>query len=205
MRAHRADIVRLRDEFGERNCVRLRDLLEPKLVSLVLSLIEKEKWERHEQPGFDANSVLAPGAAGALLHFVSNWPAFLHAVHEITGCGPFTWFGGMIYRMRPDAADYDAWHSDNTDGHLAALSLNLSPRGYEGGLFQLRHRDSEALLVEIANTRPGDALLFRISPDLLHQVTRVEGTEPKTAFAGWFTATDATFADRVRSTPCVNS
>ena len=197
--AHRADIERLRDEFSQTSCVQLRDLVEAPLLSFVLASIEKGTWESQERHGFDSNCVLAPGPAVELLHFIMNWPGFLRVAHEITGCGPFTWFGGLVYRLLPEAGHYDSWHSDNTDGRLVAFSLNLSPRGYSGGLLQLRDRNSDTLLVDIANTGLGDALMFRISPNLLHQVTRVEGTEPKTAFAGWFTATDPTFANRLRN------
>jgi hypothetical protein len=38
----------------------------------------------------------------------------------------------------------------------------------------------------VANTGPGDALLFRIARHLTHRVTPVDGTADKTAFAGWF-------------------
>ena len=100
--------------------------------------------------------------------------------------------------MSPDAGHYDAWHTDNADGRLAVLSINLSPRGYQGGLLQMRERGSEQVITEIANTGIGDALLFRISENLLHRVTGVEGAEPKTAFAGWFSATAPSFADRLR-------
>ena len=54
------------------------------------------------------------------------------------------------------------------------------------GVFQLRECDSETMLMEVPNTSPGDAILFRIARHIQHRVTAVEGTVPKTAFAGWF-------------------
>jgi hypothetical protein len=70
------------------------------------------------------------------------------------------------------------------------MSVNLSLRGYEGGIFQLREWSSKRILAEIANTGWGDATLFRISAELEHQVTEVTGEQPKTAFAGWFKSED---------------
>ena len=195
--AHLEDVERLRSEFQEKSCVQLRNLLDESLLTFLLDGIEHGAWEAEERKGFDSRHVLLSGPAIKCLQFVTNWPRFLDVVHEITGCGPFTWFGGVVYRMAPAAGHYDAWHTDDTDGRLVALSLNLSSRGYQGGVLQMRERGSEQLLVEIANTGPGDALLFRISKNLLHQVTEVTGVEAKTAFAGWFNATAPSFADRL--------
>jgi hypothetical protein len=88
--------------------------------------------------------------------------------------------------MKADAGHTDKWHDDTIEGRLIAMSLNLSPRGFEGGLFQMREAKSNRMLLEIANTEPGDALLFRLSNNLQHRVTDVQPGEPKTAYAGWF-------------------
>jgi len=50
----------------------------------------------------------------------------------------------------------------------------------------LKLRDSIEILQETRNTGLGDALLFRISADLIHRVQGVTGDHPKIAFAGWF-------------------
>jgi hypothetical protein len=71
---------------------------------------------------------------------------------------------------------------------LITMSVNLSPKPYAGGILQLREERSEEILAEIANTGLGDALFFRISPELKHRVSPVEGVLPKTAYAGWFQA-----------------
>src|SRR5690349_20658471 len=78
--------------------------------------------------------------------------------------------------------------SDDVDGRLIAMSLNLSQRDYDGGVFELRERRSSRILTTIHNTGFSDATLFRISDRLAHQVTAVVGEHPKTAFAGWFHA-----------------
>lgn len=46
--------------------------------------------------------------------------------------------------------------------------------------------DTRELLQEVRNTGFGDALLFRISENLVHRVQGVTGEHPKIAFAGWF-------------------
>ena len=195
--ADREDVERLRCEFEENHFVMLRDLLDPQLLSLVLSHFERGQWRDSVESGFYSECVLENCAAPALLQFVSNTPKFLETISEITGCDALTWFVGRVYRMRPNIDHTDKWHDDDADGRLIGMSVNLSPRGFEGGLFQMREAKSRRMLVEIANTGLGDAIFFRLSHDFQHRVTEVPGGEPKTAFAGWFTSTNQSMRERL--------
>src|SRR5262249_14127173 len=121
----------------------------------------------------------------AWLHFLANDPLLLSLVQQITGCGPLGSFGGVVYRLVPGRG-YDAWHDDAQDGRTIAMSVNLSTGTFAGGVLQLRQKGSAHLLHEVANVGLGDATLFRIAPHLEHRVTDLEGTVPRTAFAGWF-------------------
>jgi hypothetical protein len=58
---------------------------------------------------------------------------------------------------------------------------------------------SGKILCELPNTGQGDAIFFRISPELKHVVTAMEGTEPKTAYAGWFRSGPTGFYARLRT------
>ena len=184
------DIERCKIEFDEKHCVLLPKLLEPPLLDFLLERLEQGLWQDRVHEDIGNEVVLEDASARGLLHFVANAPAFLKIVQEITGCGPLTQFGGRIYRFVPNSGHYDSWHNDNGNGRLVAMSLNLSLRGYEGGVFQLREWSSKRIVAEIANTGWGDATLFRISGELEHQVTEVTGEQPKTAFAGWFKSED---------------
>ena len=113
-----ADVERLRLEFQHAQFVRLPQFLQPDFFAFVERSIARSQWEPHSA-GFDSEEVLQPGSAVDLLHFVANWPQVLDLVHRITGCGPFTWFGGRLYRMRAGAGHYDDWHTDDVDGRLA--------------------------------------------------------------------------------------
>ena len=63
----------------------------------------------------------------------------------------------------------------------------------------MRKQGSKRLLVQIANTGLGDAMLFRISGNLEHRVTEVTGDQPKTAFAGWFQSGELDLASRLKN------
>ena len=180
------EIARLRREFHAVHCVRLPQLLEPPLLAFLERRLEQGQWQTRTYPGVGEEYVLEDLPALNLLHFVSNLPDFRNLIQEITGCGPLRRFRGRIYRMTAAAGHYDDWHDDNFDNRLVGISLNLMPRAFRGGLFQLRERESQRMLAEIANTGRSSALIFRIADELQHRISTMEGDEPKTAFAGWF-------------------
>src|SRR5438552_16205534 len=100
-------------------------------------------------------------------------------VEDVSGCRPISFFFGRVYRRLPDLAHHDSWHSDLVEGRQIGMSLNLSARPYEGGIFEIREAATERRLAAIANVGPGDAILFRIDPALEHRVTDVRGVAPK--------------------------
>jgi len=118
--------------------------------------------------------------------FLMNNPALLRLIEKITGQPQLGEFDGRVYRMTNSAEHAFNWHSDAFDRRAVTMSVNLSPHIYDGGALQLKLRDSTEILQEIRNTGLGDALLFRISADLIHRVQGVTGDHPKIAFAGWF-------------------
>jgi hypothetical protein len=65
------------------------------------------------------------------------------------------------------------------------MSVNLGG-DYQGGVLQIRERDSQCICHQVTNTGPGDAIVFRLDPRLQHRITDVEGSTAKTAYAGWF-------------------
>lgn len=184
------DLQRLRVAFDRDHCIQLPGFFDPDLLALVRRLLDRAEFVpfSHTDLAGVELCLRQEAPAFALLHLVVNDPGLLAIVRALTGCSEIAGFAGRVYRMVPGAGHYDQWHSDAVEGRLIGLSVNLSPKGYCGGLFQLRQSGSGRLDYEAANTGFGDAILFRIDPRLEHHITPVEGTVPKTAFAGWFKA-----------------
>jgi hypothetical protein len=180
------DVERLREQFDRRHFFRLRELIEPDFCAHLLRRIEEAEFapRTHGEIGTEL-WVPDPGLTGAL-DFLMNDPNMLSLVENVTGCGHIGTFNGRIYRFAPGAGHYDSWHSDLGGGRLVAMSVNLSSEPYSGGVLQIREQESGNVLEEVANPGVGDAVLFRLSEHLQHRVTDVEGTAPRTAFAGWF-------------------
>jgi len=181
-----ADIDRLRQQFDREHCIRLPGLLEPGLLQQVLDGIEHSSFSPRTHKDIGEELCLQnPGTIG-LLTFLANDPRFFHIVQQTTGCGPIGCFAGRVYRMIPHSGHYDSWHDDLGDHRLVAMSLNLSSKVYAGGVLQIRKCATGQIVHAVPNTGLGDAILFRLSRELDHCVTEIDGAAPKTAFAGWF-------------------
>jgi hypothetical protein len=182
----RQDYTALRVEFSQRQCLRLPQLIDASLLSLVFKSIAATEFYPRTWNGVGDELCMAEDSiASSLLHFATNTPSFFEFIRTMTGCPRIGSFMGRVYRFVPGQGHSD-WHNDCFKHRLIGMSLNLSAVAYSGGIFALRERGSEEVLCKIANTGPGDALIFRIAPHLQHRVTEVIGNAPKTAFAGWF-------------------
>jgi hypothetical protein len=177
--------------------VRLVGFLEPALLAWVQRRLDRGAWTTCVHSALDPPAVdlsfeddVLAGAMLALL----NDRALLAAARAITGVAEIRSFGGRVYRMDPGPAHHDTWHSDMDGQRLVALSINLSRGVFAGGELALRRAGADPPLFSIANTGPGDAILFRLGDDLEHRVGPVHGDEPKIAYAGWFGRTPVELA-----------
>ena len=182
--AARVDAARA--EFERHHCLRLPQLLEPGLLQSIQHALDREEFYLRVHEGIGQELCLRSGPTSGLLEFLANDAEFFQAIRRLTGCGPIGCFEGRVYRMAPGAGHYDSWHSDVGQDRLVAMSINLSTDVYSGGLLQIRRTQSSSILCETANVGFGDGIIFRITRELRHLVTAVEGTASKTAYAGWF-------------------
>jgi hypothetical protein len=182
------DLAALRTRFAEQQCVRLPRPLAPDLLEIIQRRIHHTGfYERvHEGIGPNKELCLREGEVSGLLHFFLNNQALYRLIREITGCPRIGGFSGRVYRLSPGSGHHDDWHSDMSEHRMVGISINLSTQVYSGGILQIRDAGSEQILHEAVNTGYGDAIVVRLASYLQHRVTEVEGTHPKTAFAGWF-------------------
>jgi hypothetical protein len=181
-----ADPAGLRAEFERLDSVVIEGLLDDRVLDRVERELDAGEFAEISHPTGHTELCMLGGRTVALLLFLCNDPRLIDLVVETTGCGPIDSFVGRVYKMLPGPAHGGSWHDDNIGGRRVAMSVNLGRVPYQGGVTELRDRKSGRILRRLANTGAGDALLFRVGPDLEHRVTGVEGEVPKTAYAGWF-------------------
>lgn len=191
--AAEADIDALRAQFDRHHWVKLRGALAPELLFDVQARLAKAEFVERRHPGVTPPSLdlsMVPSALSGLLELVFNDASIFALVERITGCGAIARFGGFVYRLTPAHGHQHEWHNDLVESRLVAMSVNLGPGTYEGGVLELRDRASRRVLERVPNTGAGDALLFRIDAALQHRACAVTAGV-KTAFAGWFFAEES--------------
>lgn len=192
-----AELRAARATFERDHCVRLSGLLSAKLLSSLPQPIELASFVENPHKGLKTELCMEENASLALLMFCANDPAVLSFVQELTDVAVDS-FSGRVYRMVPGQGHHDGWHDDLRDGRVLALSVNVGAEPYEGGRLLLRERTTGQQLLDASNLGLGDGLLFRLDSFLEHRVADVDGSVPKTAFAGWFLS-GKTFTQLVRS------
>jgi hypothetical protein len=180
------DLRALRAQFERDDYIIIPKLIEPDLMDIVLRRIEAAPFQREEYNGIVSQSIMNDPATFHIFSFLMNAPAFHRFVERVTACRRIAGFRGRVYRMSAARNDQITWHTDVFDHRLIAISLNLTPQHFQGGVLQIKHRGSDEILHEVRNTGLGDALLLRVARRLKHRVLPVEGDVPRTAMSGWF-------------------
>ncbi len=179
------DRVHIRHLFDETHVIRLPQFFDAELFADVRQLIEGAELVASEHDvGHEV--IVASEEGKALIEFLLNDDVLFEAVDTLTGCGHIGCFSGRIYSLRAEANEEFDWHSDLVQDRLLAISVNLGREPYEGGVLEIADRATRTVQQRVLNTAPGDAVLFRLSPELVHRVTPVLGMAPKIAWAGWF-------------------
>jgi 2-oxoglutarate-Fe(II)-dependent oxygenase superfamily protein len=181
------DLDALRREFDRRHFLLLENFLHPEVVSLLLPMIRTATFRPKHYDHVGSELQMDANVALHVLSFLTNDLKLFDLVQKITSCGPVGCFRGRVYKLIHDPAHILDWHNDfNEPGRLIAMSLNLSMAPFRGGILQIRQVRGSRIVSEVANTGFGNAVIFRLSPDLEHQVTQVQGDAPRISFAGWF-------------------
>ena len=176
---------RVIDQFHHRQSLLLPALLEQALVDVIQRGIERAEFEERRHEAFATELCMRHHDCLDLLHFLVNDQRLFQLVARVAGSLPVRIFVGRIYRHLP-ARHAATWHNDTLCDREIGMSVNLGAGPFQGGTFEIRQVETGRVLNAIANVGLGDAILFRISEKLEHRVTAVEGSIPKTAFAGWF-------------------
>ena len=184
-------LTRLAAEFRARQCLQFPQFFSAELIGTLLRRIDDSAFEEKENEGVGIDQAMEKNAAFHALHLAMSDPQLLDAVERITGVTPLRSFAGRVYRMLPNTGHALDWHDDGEAHRLIAVTVNLTPTPFAGGVFQLRKKGTATLLREVHNTGLGDAVMFRVAPSLEHRVTALEGATVRTAVAGWFTSLES--------------
>ena len=181
-------LKRLREHFERNHFVRVPGILEPELLEYARREITRGQFFKVTYQKVGTELCMKENTLDWMFLFILNDPHLFEVAEKIMGSGPIRSFIGRLYRFIPGRGHGDTWHDDTMDSRVLAISINLSPEIYQGGVLQIRNKKTGKIVSEVANTRFGDAILFRLADSLEHRLTSGTGKIPKTAYAGWFSS-----------------
>ncbi|MES1973390.1 MAG: 2OG-Fe(II) oxygenase [Pseudomonadota bacterium] len=174
--------------LAERPAIVLTGLLAPEFRRMLDPALRRPFVEQRVE-GLPGMRQVEPGIqpASRALELALRRAPLLRWLERVAGCGPLIRVEGEVAEHRPGGEDYLSWHQDmHKPGRKLALVIDLSDARYEGGIFELRDRQSKQLLIRHHHDQPGSALLFRIDENLEHRVLPVRSGGPRRVFACGF-------------------
>lgn len=188
-----------RQTFRQRHCVLLPQLLDPSVLTYALPRLANERNRLYVYEDHNTQELRFGNEhpVNNLLYLLLQQRPFLQAVDDICGCdGNLRQVSGRYFELHPSAGHFQHWHQDCALERILGIVINLSPRPYAGGQFQLRHTITRQMVATAAG-QLGDCHLFRIHRRLEHRTTPLEGTVPRCVYAGWVNGEDAARARQV--------
>jgi hypothetical protein len=197
---------RIGDAFARDHHVFLRGFLGDDVLSIVNSRLARGSFRKRIEDGREIERTLDDPRLIALYLVALNDPALFAAIARLTGCDAIGCFTGRVHLRGPraDGGHYYPWHSDATDHRLIGLTINLGDKPYEGGVLEIRRRDTDVVIARASNPTPGDAVIFRISEELEHHVTPVTTGGPRVVLAGWFRREPDFWREALSAPPAVD-
>lgn len=173
-------------QFHQQHMLSLPGFLDDKYLALLTRIEPACTWVREMIENLGQREVEEPRRmSGAILIGLRN-PQLLEWMRQVTGNRDIAIAGGNIARSWPGCTDRLDWHDDNEDlKRVAALTIMLSETDFEGGVFELRPKQTTDV-TSFRHARRGDALLIEVNPRLEHRVLPLSAGGPRCVFAGWF-------------------
>lgn len=174
-------------DFARYRAIACANAIEPDLLASLTRLCREGHFESDDVKDLGHREVESPQRAGRALTHVLKRADLFGWIERATGCGPLETIDGRVVRARANNHDQLLWHDDlDHPRRRLAITINLSERGYEGGVFELREKRTERLLATHHHLAPGTALIFDVDHDIEHRVLPVTSGGPRCVYTGWF-------------------
>ena len=181
----------VRDAFSRCRAIVCREALGREMLDMMMRLLDQVRFEPQALEGLGGREIEASRRTGRALAFALGRSDLFDWLDRATGCGPLD---AVVGRMAQARAGHDhqlGWHDDREETRRRlAITINLGAAPYEGGLFEIRTKETHEALFAHRHTESGTALIFDVARDIEHRVQPITAGGPRRIFAGWFLRPD---------------
>jgi hypothetical protein len=178
--------------FAASGSLYFRNFLAADALDVVRDICRAASFEDVTTAKLGHMEVERPRRAGFALSMALSQPALLSWLEAATGRGTLRKADGRVAQARAGQAHQLDWHDDQTDpSRKLAITVDLSDHPYEGGLFELRERESRRVCTSHQHDTAGGALIFEVSDRFEHRILPVTAGGPRRVYTGWFYAPPA--------------
>jgi hypothetical protein len=175
------------EAFRHEHAIVLRDIFEPPLLRMLLDRCDTTGFRPDEADGLGEREVESPQRVGLAINLLLGRAPLLSWLEAVTGHHPLTRAEGRLVQTRANRMDQLAWHNDtDPPNRKLGVVICLCEGSFDGGIFEMRHKNSEAPFLTYKHEIAGSALVFDIDHALEHRVTPVTSGEPRRVYTGWF-------------------
>jgi hypothetical protein len=180
-----------RAQFEADRVLSVPNAISEQFLGTLLAIVDNGVFVREQVDRLGYRGVETPPLAGRVLSLALRRASFLEWLRKVTGLKDITGVSGTVAETAPSADEALDWHDDlNKPERRLAITVDLSPARYQGGVFEMRRKGDTSPFFSHAHRAAGSLLLFAISPQLEHRLTPVTEGGPRRVFAGWFVAED---------------
>ncbi|MEO9131734.1 MAG: hypothetical protein ABI240_11055, partial [Sphingomonas sp.] len=150
--AQHTDILRdpseVAQSFTRHRALALSGLLDPAFLQTLLRICGKAQFVRDTETDIAQRQRETPGIAGGALALALKRQNLFGWLDQATGCGPFHGTFGRVMQIQPHDPPRLNWHDDLPEdaSRRLAITINLGEHPYEGGLFELRVKQTGEVL-----------------------------------------------------------
>ena len=177
------DLAAAQAQFRRFQAIHLSHVFDPALLATTLRLSDSSTFTPSSAAGF--REVEEPQRAGKMLNLLLSRPSFLRWLEQATAHEPLERIEGRLAQTVARPGDRLIWHDDDPgSARRLAIVINLSTKPFEGGDFEIRHKNGETLFAH-RYTELNSALIFAVNHALEHRVLPLSSGGPRRVFAGW--------------------
>lgn len=185
VRAPAGRLLELKRRFRRRHVVRLAEFLDRSVLAYLDRRLTRASFREHRTEGYEWRQVPVDRSLDAVFCLLLGDKRLFDFVSSMTG-RPVKRVTGSLFRSLP-GRHFLEWHRDfNSGEHVAALTVNLSPRPFQGGRLQIKRVGASRLHSQLAYRRRGEALLMATDRGLIHRSSPLRGRNPKLIFTCFF-------------------